>query len=94
MGGGGAARWGQGLGRGREALLDGAVSGPGERGPLPGVRLHRRPAGWLDAVSRAGGLHGQIHEVPRLNAEMAVADAARFTTYLSGLLGDMRRALL
>jgi hypothetical protein len=60
-------------------VLDCAVSEPVERCPLPGVRLHQRPAGWLDVVSRAGGLHGHLHEVPLLSAEMAVADAARFT---------------
>ena len=49
-----------------------------ERFALPGVRLHQRPEGWLLAVSRADGLHGQLHELPLLTAEMAVADAARF----------------
>ena len=76
---GGSALWRQGISRERDAVLDCAVSEPVDRCPLPGVRLHQRPAGWLDVVSRVGGLHGHLHEVPLLSAEMAVADAARFT---------------
>ncbi|HAI89000.1 MAG TPA: hypothetical protein DCL46_05010, partial [Alcanivorax sp.] len=76
---GGSALWRQGISHERDAVLDCAVSEPVERCPLPGVRLHQRPAGWLDVVSRTGGLHGHLHEVPLLSAEMAVADAARFT---------------
>ncbi len=76
---GGSALWRQGISRERDVLLDCAVSEPVDRCMLPGVRLHQRPPGWLDAVSRAGGLHGHLHDVPLLSAEMAVADAARFT---------------
>jgi len=76
---GGSALWRQGISREQDAVLDCAVSEPVAACSLPGVRLHERPAGWLDAVSRADGLHGHLHEVPLLSAEMAVADAARFT---------------
>ncbi len=76
---GGSALWRQGISRRRDAVLDCAVSEPVDSCPLPGVRLHQRPTGWLDTVSRAGGLHGHLHDVPLLSSEMAVADAARFT---------------
>ncbi|MBL7250901.1 hypothetical protein ACLD02_02280 [Alloalcanivorax sp. C16-2] len=75
---GGSALWRQGASRQRDALLHCAVSESVEQLMLPGVRLHQRPAGWLQAVSRADGLQGQLHELPLLTAEMAVADAARF----------------
>ncbi|MCQ6260577.1 hypothetical protein MLD55_01405 [Alcanivorax sp. MM125-6] len=75
---GGSALWRQGASRQRDALLHCAVSEDVEQFALPGVRLHQRPEGWLLAVSRADGLQGQLHELPLLTAEMAVADAARF----------------
>ena len=75
---GGSALWRQGISRDRDALLDCAVTETVGRCPLPDVRLHPRPAAWLEAVSRAGGLSGELHGVPMLSAEMAVADAAAF----------------
>lgn len=75
---GGSALWRQGISREQDALLDCAVAEPVDHCALPGVRLHIRPAGWLEAVSRAGGLCGACFGVPLLSAEMAVADAAAF----------------
>lgn len=75
---GGSALWRQGVSKERDALLDCAVPETVGSCSLPGVRLHTRPAGWLDAVSRAVGLDGDCHGVPLLGAEMAVADAAAF----------------
>jgi len=75
---GGSALWRQGVSRQRDALLHCAVAESVDGCALPGVRLHRRPAGWLEAVSRAGGLRGHLHRLPLLSAEMAVADAALF----------------
>lgn len=75
---GGSALWRQGVSNERDALLDCAVPEVVGSCSLPGVRLHTRPTGWLDAVSRAGGLAGDCHGVPLLGAEMAVADAAAF----------------
>tara|TARA_A100001391_G_scaffold131718_1_gene90886 strand:- start:7799 stop:8374 length:576 start_codon:yes stop_codon:yes gene_type:complete len=75
---GGSALWRQGVSHQRDALLHCAVAEPVDNCALPGVRLHRRPAGWLEAVSRADGLRGHVHQLPMLSAEMAVADAALF----------------
>lgn len=75
---GGSALWRQGVSTERDALLDCAVAEVVESCSLPGVRLYSRPAGWLEAVSRARGLAGDCHGVPLLSAEMAVADAAAY----------------
>lgn len=75
---GGSALWRQGISRDRDAVLDCAVAETVGRCPLPDVRLHQRPVAWLQAVTRAGGLSGELHGVPMLSAEMAVADAAAF----------------
>lgn len=75
---GGSALWRQGLSRQRDVMLHCGVAESVETCALPNVRLHRRPAGWLQAVSRAGGLCGHLHGLPLLSAEMAVADAALF----------------
>lgn len=74
---GGSALWRQGMSQERDALLDCVVGEPASS-QLPGVRLHQRPPGWLAAVSAAGGLSGELHGVPMLSAEMAVADATAF----------------
>jgi pyruvate dehydrogenase E2 component (dihydrolipoamide acetyltransferase) len=65
-----------------------------------GVSRSRMEAVWRDAPQ---GPHGPGQFVPRLMLPLSLsydhrvvdgAEAARFTTYLSGLLGDIRRLLL
>lgn len=75
---GGSALWRQGMSHDRDIRLDCAIPEAVGECALPRVRLHLRPAAWLDVVTRAGGLSGHCHGVPMLSAEMAVADAATF----------------
>lgn len=75
---GGSALWWQGISHEHDALLECVVTEPVTGNSLPGVRLHARPAAWLAAVSGVGGLRGELHGLPVLSAEMAVADAAAF----------------
>ena len=46
---------------------------------LPDVRLHWRPPAWWSAIRRAGGMAGDYHGVPMLNAELVLADASTFS---------------
>src|SRR5699024_3527755 len=52
---GGSALWHQGLSWQRDVMMHCAVSEVVETCGLPDVRLHSRPPGWLEAVSRVEG---------------------------------------
>lgn len=75
----GSALWRQGLSRQQDSVLECCVAETELSCHLPDVRLHWRPPAWWSAIRRAGGMAGDYHGVPMLNAELVLADASTFS---------------
>lgn len=74
----GSALWRQGLSRQQDSVLECCVAEVELSCHLPDVRLHWRPPAWWSVIRLAGGIAGDYHGVPMLNAELALADASTF----------------
>jgi len=74
----GSALWRQGLSRQQDSALECCVAEVELSCHLPDVRLHWRPPAWWSVIRLAGGIAGDYHGVPMLNAELALADASTF----------------
>ncbi|MGK0401933.1 hypothetical protein [Alcanivorax borkumensis] len=74
----GSVLWRQGLSRQQDSVLECCVAEVELSCHLPDVRLHWRPPAWWSVIRLAGGIAGDYHGVPMLNAELALADASTF----------------
>ena len=74
----GSALWRQGVSRQQDSVLECGVAEVELSCHLPDVRLHWRPPAWWSVIRLAGGIAGDYHGVPMLNAELALADASTF----------------
>ena len=74
----GSALWRQGLSRQQDSVLECCVAEVELSCHLPDVRLHWRPPAWWSVIRLAGGIAGDYHGVPMLNAELSLADASTF----------------